>query len=92
MSRILIRRSHALKPAEARERVAHLARKLGERFGAECRWQGAVLTISHSNVTGTVTLAERDIVVDAELGFALSLFRSRAEQEIARLLDEELSA
>lgn len=91
MSRVVVRRSHALSPDEARERVAHLARRFGERFGAECHWQGPVLVISHSNVTGTVTLEERDIVVDAELGFALSLIRSRAEQEIARILDEELS-
>lgn len=90
MSRIYIRRSHALTHAEARERVERLAAKLGERYGADCRWEGDDLQVEHSNLTGCVQVRRAEVVIDGKLGFALSLFHSRAEQEISRLLDEQL--
>lgn len=90
MSRIYIRRPHALGHEEARARVERLAAKLGERYGADCRWEGDDLVVEHSSLTGCVSVRKAEIVVDGKLGFALSLFHSRAEQEIARLLEEQL--
>ncbi len=90
MSRLSIRRAHALAPAEVRARLERAAAKITERFGATCRWQGDVLKIEHASVTGEVRLLDREIVVAAELGFPLSMFRGRAEQEIGRILDREL--
>lgn len=92
MSRLYIRRSHELTHAEARARVDRLAAQLGERYGADCRWEGDELLVEHSNLTGCVTVRRSEVVIDGKLGFALSLFHSRAEQEIARLLDEQLRA
>jgi putative polyhydroxyalkanoate system protein len=92
MSRIHIRRSHELGHAEARARVERLATKLAERFGADCRWEGDDLVVEHSNLTGCVSVRRTEIVVEGRLGFALSFFHSRAEQEISKLLDEQLRA
>ncbi len=86
MSQLTIRRPHALSRPEAQRRVARAADKLVERFGAVCRWDGELLRIEHSSVNGTVRIAADEIVVDARLGAALSLFRGRAEREIARIL------
>jgi putative polyhydroxyalkanoate system protein len=71
-------------------RVAHVALKLSERFGVACRWDGEVLRIEHASVNGSVTISDREVVVEARLGLALSLFRGRAEQEITQILDREL--
>jgi len=92
LGELLIRRPHALTHAEAHRRVSRVADQLSERFGAACRWDGDVLLIEHPNVRGTVQVGPDEIVVDATLGFALSLFRGRAEAEIARILDRELGA
>jgi putative polyhydroxyalkanoate system protein len=90
MSHLSIRRAHALKPAEVHRRISKVAAKLSERFGAACHWQGDVLNIEHPNVNGTVRVGRDEILVDARLGFALSLFRGRAEEEITRILEREL--
>ena len=92
MSHLSIRRPHALGHAEAHRRISRVADKLAERFGADCLWEGDVLRIRHPNVNGTVRIAHDEIIVDARLGFALSLFRGRAEEEITRILDRELEA
>ena len=91
MSQLTICRRHALKHAEAHARISAVARRLGERFGAACRWEGNVLKIEHANVNGTVTVKKNEIIVDARLGFLLSMFHGRAEAEITRILDQELA-
>lgn len=91
MSHLQIRRSHALKHVEAHRRVSHMAEKLTERYGVACRWEGDVLALEHANVNGTVTVRKTEIVIDARLGFALSMFRGRVEQEITRILERELA-
>lgn len=90
MSHITIRRTHKLGHAELRERVSHLAERLGEKYGADCTWDGDVVHIDHSNVTGKVEVSKTEVVIEARLGFFLSMFGDRVEQEITRILDEEL--
>ena len=92
MSRITIRRSHALTPTAARERVSHVADRLAVRFGASCRWQGDILHIEHDSVRGHIAVEPTAIAVEAKLGLALALFRGTLESEIARILDRELGA
>jgi putative polyhydroxyalkanoate system protein len=89
MSRIHLRRSHGLTAAAARERVNRMAIALGQKFDAECRWQGEVLSIEHPNVTGTITIDKNEIIVEATLGFLLALFRDRVDEELVRILDKE---
>ena len=91
MSRISIRREHALAAADARSRLDRAALRITERFGARCQWQGDVLTIEHASVSGAVTLGAAEILVDAQLKFPLALFGARAQAEIARILDRELA-
>jgi putative polyhydroxyalkanoate system protein len=90
VSQLVIRRLHSLPHADVQARVAHVAQKLSERFGVACRWDGDVLWIDHASVNGSVTISDREVVVDARLGWALSVFRGRAEREITRMLDREL--
>jgi len=92
MSRIHLRRSHDLTPKAARQRVDRMAEALGQKFDAECSWQGDVLSIDHPNVSGTVTIEKNEIVVEATLGFLLALFRDRVDEELVRILDAEFPA
>ena len=89
MSRIHLRRSHELTAKAARVRVNRMAKALGQKFDAECSWQGEVLSIEHPNVTGTVTIGKDEIVVEATLGFLLAMFRDRVDEELVRILDAE---
>ncbi len=91
MSQITIRRKHQLGHAELRDRVSHLAERLGEKYSADCHWEGDVVHIDHSNVTGTVQVTKSEVVIDARLGFFLSMFQHRVEDEISKILDEELT-
>jgi len=90
MSKITIRRNHKLGHAELRSRVSHLAERLGEKYGADCAWDGDTVHIEHSNVTGTVEVSKTEVVINAKLGFFLSMFQHRVEEEIGRIMDEEL--
>ena len=90
MSHITIRRPHKLGHAELRGRVSHLAERLSEKYGADCRWDGDTVLIEHSNVTGKVEVSKTEVVIEAKLGFFLSMFQHRVEEEITRILDEEL--
>lgn len=92
MSRFTIRRAHHLTHKEARARVARVAKRLSEKFGADTRWVGDDLVVEHSGLNGKVSVKKTEIVVEGRLGFALGLFRSRAESEIAKILDKELKA
>jgi putative polyhydroxyalkanoate system protein len=91
MSRLHLVRAHRLSHAEARARVARLATRLSEKFGADTRWDGDDLVVEHSSLTGRVSVRPAEIVVDGRLGLALGLFRAKAEEEIGRLLDRELA-
>lgn len=90
MSNISIRRKHKLGHAVLRERVSHLAERLAEKYGADCSWDGDVVNIDHSNVTGSVHVSSAEVAIDVRLGFFLSMFHDRVEQEITKILDEEL--
>jgi len=91
MSRLEIRRPHALTPEEARRRVAAAAEKLRERYGADCRWQGELLRIEHPKVHGSVAVLAAEVVVEARLGLPLALLRGRIEDELTRIIDRELA-
>lgn len=89
MSRIHIRREHDLTPKAARENVGHVADVLAKRFDADCEWKGDTLTLKHPQVSGTITLGARDVVVAAKLGFMLAMFKGRIDEELVRVLDRE---
>ena len=89
MSQILLRREHDLTPEAARKKVERVADVLAKRFDANCEWHGDVLKIKHPTVSGTVTLGKNDVVVAAKLGFMLSMFRGRIDEELERVLDRE---
>ena len=89
MSHIDIRHAHSLNHKQARKAVEDVARKLGERFGMDHRWEGDVLHFARSGVDGHIALEPEMLHVTAKLGFLLAAMKGPIEQEIRRVLAEK---
>jgi putative polyhydroxyalkanoate system protein len=80
---------HTKTPAQAREAVEDVARKLAERFDFKYRWDGDALNFSRSGVDGSIALLPSQLHVNAKLGFMLSMLQGPIEAEIRRVLAEK---
>lgn len=87
MSEITICRRHRLPLERARELAERVAAALGERFELRYEWDEDALHFRRDGVRGTLTVARREIRIDAQLGFLLSLAQPQIEREILAQLD-----
>lgn len=87
MSEITIRRQHRLPLERARELAERVAAGLRERFDLHYEWDEDALHFRRDGVRGTLTVARREIRIDAQLGFLLSLAQPQIEQEILSQLE-----
>ena len=92
MATIHIERKHRLGLDVAKGQVAEIARHLKQELQADYQWKGDVLHFARSGASGTITVGENTIVLDAKLGLALGLMKARIEQTIDRELDRALAA
>ena len=90
MSALYIRRTHALPLKQARALVESVAAKLSEQFDLDYTWEAGALRFRRDGVEGALTVARREIRIEARLGFLLSLLQPRIEREILAQLDEVL--
>lgn len=88
MSDITIRRRHRLPHERARELAERVAAALRERFDLHYEWDEDALHFRREGVRGTLTVARREIRIDAQLGFLLSLAQPQIEREILSQLDQ----
>jgi putative polyhydroxyalkanoate system protein len=86
MSEITIRRQHRLPLEHARELAERVAAGLRERFDLHYEWSEGALHFRRDGC-GHTHVARREIRIDAQLGFLLSLARPQIEQEILSQLD-----
>lgn len=89
MSRIDIRHPHALDKSSARNAIDEVAKKLVERFDMSYNWSGDTLNFSRSGIDGHIALGEKDLHVQAKLGFLAAMFKDPIEAEIKRVLKEK---
>jgi putative polyhydroxyalkanoate system protein len=87
MGEITIRRQHRLPLARARELAERVAAGLRERFDLHYEWNEDALHFRRDGVRGRLTVARREIRIDAQLSFLLSLAQPQIEQEILAQLD-----
>ena len=92
MSNIRIRRAHALSPKQAREAAEKIAAKLSQAFDMEFDWDDEILRFQRSGVEGHLTLGHKEVVIDAQLGFLLTMMQPRIEQAIHENLDKIFGA
>ena len=83
-----IHHAHTLKPEAARRAVEDVARKLGERYGLDIRWEGDALHFKRPGVDGHIAVLPGQLRVTATLGMLMSAMKGTIEEQIRRYLDE----
>ena len=92
MSKIKIRRTHALSPEHARAAAEKMAARLSEAFDMEFAWEDEMLYFQRSDVDGRLILGHKEVVIDARLGFPLAIVQPTIEQSIHENLDKMFGA
>ncbi len=92
MSSISIRRSHSLSHERVVAAVNVVAERLKDEYAVKSRWRGSSLHFERIGLNGTMNLAPKELTLNVELGFLLSVFRDSIAREIERTLDDELAA
>jgi putative polyhydroxyalkanoate system protein len=84
MSSIALQREHGLGQEGALDVARRLAQELESGYGMRCEWQGDVLRFERTGVSGEMTVSPDRIELNAELGFLLSAFKERIEDQLNR--------
>ena len=90
MADIDIRRAHSLDHDHAKKAAEDIAQRLHSEFDLQYAWRGDSIVFQRSGVKGRMEVASQHVHVQAQLGFALRLFRGKFETEINRFMDEFL--
>lgn len=88
MADILLERKHKIGLRKAKVAAQKVADELSESFDMQSQWEGNVLRFSRSGVDGEVTVSKNQVVLTARLGFLLSAFKPRIEEQIHRNFDK----
>lgn len=91
MARIRVERPHSLGLEAAREKAQPLVEKLSGKYDLTPSWSGDTVKLKRSGVNGTLTIGEKTIKVDVELGLLMSAMSGMIQSEIERSLDKALS-
>jgi putative polyhydroxyalkanoate system protein len=88
VSTIDIHARHALSHEEALTAADELSRDLSEKFGIDYGWEGEVIQFERPGVHGSITVREKELRIQAELGFLLMMLKGPIEEEIVRYLTD----
>ena len=80
---ISIRHAHSLTAKKARAAAEKVANEMATEFEMAVRWEGDVLNFKRSGVSGTLTLLDREALLDITLGFMLKAFAAKIEEKVS---------
>lgn len=86
MSQIDIHARHGLSRKDAQAAADELASDLAGKFGIDYAWEGDHIHFERPGVKGTITVREKEILIDARLGFLLAFLKPQIENEVTRYL------
>ena len=86
MSTIDICAVHHTTREHAQEAADALAVDLAEKFAVDYGWDEDTLHFERPGVSGSITVDDREILVQARLGFMLMMLKGRIEDEIKTYL------
>lgn len=96
MADIQIQREHRLGLAAARKIVLQWAEEAEQKFDMQCTFEEGktegLLSFTRTGVSGTLAVTKNQFELNAKLGFLLSAFKERIEQEILKNLDTLIAA
>lgn len=91
MPRIKHQQPHSLAPDEARRRLQELMDRFGQKYGFRTSWVGnGSVDVKGRGVSGSMTVSEREVLVDLNLSLLLAPFRSKIQDGIARQIEQAL--
>ena len=83
MADITIRHAHELNATDARAAADKVANEMATEFDMAIQWQGDVLSFKRSGVSGTLTLLDREALLDITLGSMLKAFAAKIEDKVS---------
>ena len=86
MSAIDIHARHKMNREDAQDAADQLAQDLADKFDIDYGWDEDTIHFERTGVNGSIKVDGKQIHIVAELGFMLSMFKDRFENEIRRYL------
>jgi putative polyhydroxyalkanoate system protein len=91
MATVRLTHTHHLPAADAQARVATLFGEYGRRYGLEHRWEGNVLHLTGSGISGVATIGAHEVTVEVRLALAIAPLKRQVaagiEAELAKHLE-----
>ena len=84
MATLAIAKTHALSHKAAKDAAERIAEDLNERFDLEYCWNGDVIEFERPGLTGRLHVGKREVRLDCELGFLLSMLKPKIEDVVHR--------
>jgi putative polyhydroxyalkanoate system protein len=86
MSYIDMHARHSMSRDEAQAAADELASDLARKFEIEYGWEGDHIHFERPGVNGSITVREKEIRIQAQLGLMLMFLKPQIENEITRYL------
>lgn len=86
MSYIDMHARHSMSRDEAQSAADDLAADLARKFEIDYGWEGDHIHFERPGVNGRITVREREIRIQAQLGLMLMFLKPQIENEITRYL------
>jgi putative polyhydroxyalkanoate system protein len=88
---IHLERKHHLGLKKARAAAQRVADDMAQSFEMASEWEGNALHFERAGVSGSLTVTRDRVVLDAQLGGLVGLFRSRIEERLHADFDRYFS-
>jgi putative polyhydroxyalkanoate system protein len=88
MADIKLNKAHKLGLKKAKVAAQKLADQLADDYDLECEWDGDTLCFKRTGLTGSLEVSKDSFDLDVHLGFLLSAFAPKIEEQIKKNLDK----
>lgn len=85
---ISIHHSHDKPHDLARKLAEDVAAEMQQEFSMNHHWEGDVMHFQRPGVTGQLTLAPGEVIMEVKLGFLLMALKPKIESEARKFLDQ----
>ena len=89
MSYIDMHARHSMSRDDAQAAADELAADLARKFEIDYGWEGDHIHFERPGVNGRITVREREIRIQAQLGLMLMFLKPQIENEITRYLRDQ---
>lgn len=91
MTDINISKTHELTLSEAKVAAQKVADRMAAEFDVQSEWKGNVLAFQRSGVEGTLTITDRQAVLEIRLGMFYKMFSAAISEGAERAMKKAFS-